>query len=74
MSIINKKVLEENFRRCKNFEKFYPKVIRKYSSDIHNLKGFWYAMDNIKNYNTLNKKSINKNIFNRIYKLSKKFK
>ena len=75
MSIINRKILEENFKGCLNFEKdFYPKVIKKYKSDIHSLQGFWYAMDNIKDYDALNKKNINNKIFNKIYKLHKKLK
>ena len=75
MSIINKKILYENFKQSKNFEKdFYPKVIKKYDSDIHTLKGFWYAMDNIKHYNNLNKRKNNQLIYNKIYNLSKKFK
>lgn len=75
MSIINKIILDENFKQCKNFEKdFYPKIIKKYNSDIHTLKGFWYAMDNIKHYNNLNQRKTNQLIYDKIYKLSKKFK
>ena len=34
MSIIKQKVLKENFRHKKNFEKeFYPLVIKKYNSE-----------------------------------------
>ena len=73
MSIINQKVLKENFKNYLNFEKdFYPRIIKKFKSDMHTLKGFWYAMDNIKHLNVLNKRKINKKIFNKIYKLSKK--
>ena len=75
MSIINRKILNENFKNYENFEKdFYPKVIKKYKSDIHSLQGFWYAMDNIKDYDVLNKKNVNNKIFNKIYKLHKKLK
>ena len=73
MSIINKKVLAENFKNYENFEKdFYPIVIKKFKSDIHTLKGFWYAMDNVKDLEILNKKNVNKKIFNKIYNLSNK--
>ena len=48
--------------------------VKKYKSDIHSLQGFWYAMDNIKDYDVLNKKNINNKIFNKIYKLHKKLK
>jgi glucose-1-phosphate cytidylyltransferase len=75
MSIINRKILEENFKGCLNFEKdFYPKVIKKFKTDIHTLKGFWFAMDNVKQLQVLNKRKINKKIFNKIYNLLKKFK
>lgn len=75
MSIINKKILKENFKQYLNFEKdFYPKVIKKFSSDIHTLKGFWYAVDNVKHYYNLNKIKNNQIIFNKINKLSRKFK
>ena len=73
MSIINKKVLAEKFKNYENFEKdFYPIVIKKFKSDIHTLKGFWYAMDNVKDLETLNKKNFNKKIFNKIHNLSNK--
>ena len=73
MSIINQKILRENFKNYSNFEKdFYPRIIKKYKTDLHTLKGFWYAMDNIKHFNTLNKRKINKKIYYKIYKLSKK--
>lgn len=70
MSIFNKKVLDEKFKNYKNFEKdFYPIVIKKFKSDIYTLKGFWYAMDNLKDLETLNKKNVNKKIYNKIYSL-----
>ena len=75
MSIINKIILDENFKQIKNLEKeIYNKIIKKYNSDIHTLKGFWYAMDNIKHYNNLNQRKTNQLIYDKIYKLSKKFK
>ena len=75
MSIVNRIILKENFKQSLNFEKdFYPKVIKKFISDFHILKGFWYAMDNVKHFNNLNKKKNNQIIFNKIYKLSGKFK
>lgn len=73
MSIINQKVLRENFKNYLNFEKdFYPRIIKKYKTDMHTLKGFWYAMDNIKDYGTLNKKKTNEKIYYKIYQLKKK--
>ena len=73
MCIFNQKVLRENFKNCLNFEKdFYPKIIKRFKSDMRTLKGFWYAMDNIKDLNVLNNRKINKKIFNKVYKLSNK--
>ncbi len=73
MSIIKQKVLKENFRHKKNFEKeFYPLVIKKYNSDMQNLKGFWYAMDNVKDIDILNDKKNNFKVFRKIRYLKKK--
>ena len=73
MSIINKKILDENFKHYENFEKeFFPKIIRKYKVGINILKGFWYAMDNVKDLDNLNKKNVNRKIFSKISKLKKK--
>ena len=73
MSIFNQKIMKESFKNYLNFEKeFYPKLIKKFKISIYNLKGFWYAIDNIKNLDILNKVKINKTIFNNIYKLKKK--
>jgi glucose-1-phosphate cytidylyltransferase len=73
MSIINVKVLAKKFRDYKNFEKdFYPKIINKFKSDFHTLKGFWYAMDNVKDLEILNKQNVHKKIFNKINNLVNK--
>jgi glucose-1-phosphate cytidylyltransferase len=74
MSIMNKKILfKEKFLRIENFEKnFYPKIIKRYRCKVYNLKGFWYAMDSIKDVESANKKNINKNAYNKISQLLKK--
>ena len=73
MSIMKKKILREKFKDKQNFEKeFYPVIIKKYKSDIYNLDGFWYAMDNTKDMDKLNKKKIDKKIYNKINDLLKK--
>ena len=78
MAIINKKILSENFKDNVNFEKeFYPKIIKKYKSSIKKLKGFWCAMDNMKDIDSLNKKKDNFQNYNkvkRILKILKKLK
>ena len=73
MSIINKKIMDENFKNYENLEKeFFTKIIRKYKVGINILKGFWYAMDNVKDFDNLNKKNVNRKIFSKISKLKKK--
>ena len=74
MSIMNKKILNENFKNFINFEKhFYPKIIKKFKTEVYTLRGFWYAMDNVKDFNCLNTKNVNKIIFNKIHNLLRKF-
>ena len=74
MAVINKKILNENFKNKKNFEKdFFPQIIKKYKSSICKLKGFWCAMDNMKDIDALNKKTINFNKYMKIKKMKKKF-
>ena len=75
MVIMNKKILIENFKNKENFEKdFFPKIIKKYKSSIIKLSGFWRAMDNMKDIDALNKKSINFYNYNKIKKILKKLK
>lgn len=74
MSIMNKKILNENFKNFINFEKhFYPKIIKKFKTEVYTLKGFWYAMDNVKDFHCLNTKNVNKIVFNKINNLLRKF-
>ena len=73
MSIMNKKILNENFKNFINFEKyFYPKIIKKFKTEVYTLKGFWYAMDNVKDFHCLNTKNVNKIVFNKINNLLRK--
>ncbi len=75
MVIMNKKILLENFKNKENFEKdFFPKIIKKYKSSIIKLIGFWRAMDNMKDIDALNKKSINFYNYNKIKKILKRLK
>ena len=49
MAIINKKILNFNFKNYDNFEKkIYPKFIKKYNSSFVKIDGFWHSVDNIK--------------------------
>lgn len=73
MCIFNKKILNENFKNYLNFEKdFYPRLIKKYKTQFNNLNGFWYAIDNVKHLDALNKKIIKKKSYSDVYKLKNK--
>jgi len=75
MAIINKKILKERFLNKTNFEKeFYPKIIKKYNCNMFNLNGFWHAMDNLKDINTINNNKENQTMFRKIKNIIKKLK
>ena len=58
MSILNIKVLSENFKKMQNFEKsLYPLIIKKFKCNFVNPKGFWHSFANIKDVDALDKKS-----------------
>ena len=68
ISIIKTELLKHKFKNFNNFEKeFYPKIIKKYKSNLENINGFWHSIDNIKDINVLKK---NENI--KKYKITKK--
>jgi glucose-1-phosphate cytidylyltransferase len=75
MAVINKKILSENFKNKDNFERdFYPIVIKKYKTSITKLKGFWCAMDNVKDIESLNRKNVNFQNYVKVKKILKKLK
>lgn len=56
MSIINKKVIKKDFSYYKNFEKeLYPWIIKNFKCSISHLDGFWHAIDNAKDIDSVNK-------------------
>ena len=58
MSVLNKKLLNLNFKDFKNFEKrLYPKIIKKYNCEISTPDGYWHSIDNVKDIQVLNKKN-----------------
>lgn len=74
ISIINKKILKINFKNFNNFEKsFYPLIIKKYKTNLEQIKGFWSSIDNIKDMNDLNNK-MNINKFKSVKKIINKLK
>ena len=73
MCVFNQKILKENFKNYLNFEKdFYPRLIKNFKTEFHSLKGFWYAIDNVKHLGALNEKKINLKSYTDVYKLKKK--
>lgn len=77
-SVIKAKLLikAKNFiKNSKNFESdFYSRVIKKEKTDISKPKGFWHAVDNIKDLKAATTKTIYPNKFNLIKKLQKKLR
>ena len=76
MSIIKTELLKKfknSYKNCENFEqKFFPEMINKYSCNLEKITGFWHSIDNIKDLDMVNQKSINKNKFLFTQKLKKK--
>ena len=65
MAILKSKILNENIKNIKNFEKvLFPKIIKKYRCKFQKFSGFWHSIDNIKDIKIL------KTDRNKIYKIS----
>jgi len=65
MAILKNKILNENIKNIKNFEKvLFPKIIKKYRCKFQKFSGFWHSIDNIKDIKIL------KTDRNKIYKIS----
>ena len=78
MSIIKTNILKKFARVYKNNENFeqtfFPLMIKKYFCNLEKITGFWHSIDNIKDLDMVNKKSVNKNKFLQTQKLQKKLK
>ena len=78
MSIIKTNILKKFARVYKNNENFeqtfFPLMIKKYFCNLEKITGFWHSIDNIKDLDMVNKKSVNKNKFLLTQKLQKKLK
>ena len=58
MAIMNKKLLNFDFKNYDNFEKkIYPKFIKKYKSNFVKIDGFWHSVDNIKDIDETKKRN-----------------
>jgi glucose-1-phosphate cytidylyltransferase len=74
ISIINKKILMNNFKNFENFEKsFYPIIIKRFKTNLDHIYGSWNSVDNVKDIKDLNNKN-NKKKFIEIEKIIKKIK
>jgi NDP-sugar pyrophosphorylase family protein len=75
MAIIKKKLFnkfKKNFKNTDNFEQFFfPKVIKRYKTNILKIKGFWHSIDNIKDLQMVDKKNSNNKKFRSTKKLKK---
>jgi glucose-1-phosphate cytidylyltransferase len=58
------------YKNSKNFElSFYPFLIKNFKTNLIKLKGIWYSIDNIKDYNIINQKKISAVDYKQIRKL-----
>ena len=78
MSIIKTNILKKFARVYKNNENFeqtfFPLMIKKYFCNLEKITGFWHSIDNIKDLDMVNKKSVNKNKLLLTQKVQKKLK
>jgi len=76
MSIIKTKLLKNiNFKNFKNFEiNFFPKILKKnnYHKECKKIKGFWYAIDNLKQADEANNNKTKNYISSKIITIKKK--
>jgi len=78
MSIVRTNILQKFMRVYKNNENFeqtfFPLMIKKHFCNLEKITGFWHSVDNIKDLDMVNKKSVNKSKFLLTQKLQKKLK
>lgn len=78
MSIIKTSILKKFkgvYKNNENFEQtFFPLMIKKYFCNLEKITGFWHSIDNLKDLDMVNKKSVNKDKFLLTQKLQKKLK
>ena len=73
MSIMKKAILLNNKFRNFSFEKdLYPKIIKKYKTNIYQLYGFWHSIDNLKDIDVANNNSKNAKRTNKITRIKRK--
>lgn len=75
MAIINTDLLKRFMKYIKNSEnfeqEFYPRIIKKFKTELIKVKGFWHSVDSIKDLNMVNNSSIKNQKFKRLKNLQK---
>ena len=73
MSIIKTVLLKKfmkNIKNSENFEQeFYPRIIKKFSTELVKVKGFWHSIDSVKDLNMVNNSSVKNQKFIRLKNL-----
>jgi glucose-1-phosphate cytidylyltransferase len=73
MSIIKTDLLKKLMKYIKNSEnfeqEFYPRIIKKFKTELVKVKGFWHSIDSIKDLNMVNNSSIKNQKFKRLKSL-----
>ena len=73
MSIIKTELLKKFdrfFKKSKNFEQeLYPKIIKKFRTELVKVKGFWHSIDNMKDLDIINAQSVQSQKFKRLKNL-----
>lgn len=78
MSIIKTELLKKfnkSFKNSINFEQeFYPKIIKRFRTELVKLKGFWHSIDNVKDLDIVNMPGSQNQKFKKLKNLKTFFK
>jgi glucose-1-phosphate cytidylyltransferase len=73
MSIVQTEMIrkfEKFFKNSENFEQeFYPRVIKKFPTELIKVKGFWHSIDSVKDLDIVNNSSVKNQKFKRLKNL-----
>ena len=73
MSIVKTELLrkfDKYFKNAENFEQeFYPRVIKKFRTELIKVKGFWHSIDSVKDLDIVNNSSVKNQKFKRLKNL-----
>ena len=75
MSIVQTELIKKfnkYFKISDNFEQeFYPRIIKKFKTELVKVKGFWHSIDSIKDLNMVSNSSVKNQKFKRLQSLQK---